>query len=230
MAGLFKRLFKAGQAEAHATMDKLEDPVKMTEQGIRDLKSDLEKAMQGLASVKQLSIQAQRELAKAQEISDDYGCKAELLVQKGKDDLALQALNKKKEAAGKLSALTQTAETQKSQADTMQTNVQKIKDTISKYENELVTLKARAKTAEATGKLNKQLAQIDSNGTIAMLEKMKEKVEEKETLAIAYGEMADTPKSVDDEINQALLTDGPSSAQDELAALKAKMGQLDKPE
>lgn len=40
MAGLFKRIFRVAQAEAHAAVDKLEDPVKMTEQGIRELKQN----------------------------------------------------------------------------------------------------------------------------------------------------------------------------------------------
>ena len=35
---VFKRLFKVGEAEAHSAMDQLENPIKMTEQGIRDLK------------------------------------------------------------------------------------------------------------------------------------------------------------------------------------------------
>ena len=37
-----------------------------------------------------------------------------------------------------------------------------------------------------------------------MLEKMKSKVEEDESLAEAYGEVANIDKSVDDEINAAL--------------------------
>ena len=40
---IFHRLFKFVQAESHSAIDKLEDPVKQTEQGIRDLKSDLQK-------------------------------------------------------------------------------------------------------------------------------------------------------------------------------------------
>ena len=39
-----KRLFRIGKAEAHSALDKLADPVKTTEQGIRDLKANLEKA------------------------------------------------------------------------------------------------------------------------------------------------------------------------------------------
>jgi phage shock protein A len=44
---VFKRLFRVSQAEAHAIVDKFEDPIKMTEQGIRDLKKDLQFAPGG---------------------------------------------------------------------------------------------------------------------------------------------------------------------------------------
>jgi phage shock protein A len=42
--------------------------------------------------------------------------------------------------------------------------------------------------------MNKQLSNIDSSGTMAMLERMKEKVDEQEALAEAYGDMADESK------------------------------------
>ena len=45
MAGIFQRLFKTGQAEAHAIVDKLEDPIKLSEQAIRDLKKDLQESL-----------------------------------------------------------------------------------------------------------------------------------------------------------------------------------------
>ena len=53
---IFRRLFKIGSAEANSLVDKLEDPIKMTEQGIRDLKNDLGSALQALAEVKALAI------------------------------------------------------------------------------------------------------------------------------------------------------------------------------
>ena len=52
MAGLFSRVFRLGKAEAHSIVDAMEDPIKMTEQGIRDLKKDLQESMQSLAQVK----------------------------------------------------------------------------------------------------------------------------------------------------------------------------------
>ena len=55
---IFKRIFKIGQAETHSAIDKLEDPIKMTEQGIRDMKTDLEKSLQALAEVKAMAIRS----------------------------------------------------------------------------------------------------------------------------------------------------------------------------
>jgi phage shock protein A len=57
-----------------------------------------------------------------------------------------------------------------------------------------------------------------------MLEKMKAKVEEDESLAIAYGEMASADKSIDDEINAALKGETKPSSSQALLELKQKMG------
>jgi len=59
--GIFSRIFNIGKAEAHSAIDKLEDPIKITEQGIRDLKTDLNKSMQGLAEIKALAIRTKND-------------------------------------------------------------------------------------------------------------------------------------------------------------------------
>ena len=129
--------------------------------------------------------------------------------------------------ASSTQALVATKELQKQETMVAQleSNVQKLKSQISSWESELATLTARAKVAGATRKLNQQLAQSDSSGTIAMLEKMKAKVAEEEALAESYGEMAMTETSVDAEIDKALAGGaGEIKAADSLAELKAKMG------
>mgnify|MGYP001493103567 CR=1 FL=1 len=45
---IFRRIFKLIQSESHSVVDNLEDPVKLTEQGIRDLKKDYQKINQKL--------------------------------------------------------------------------------------------------------------------------------------------------------------------------------------
>ncbi len=230
---LFKRLFRVSQAEAHALVDKFEDPIKMTEQGIRDLKKDLQASMTGLAEVKAIAVRTRREADNHKKLTVDYERKAMMLLQKmqnGEMDqadaerLATQALNKKEQSAADAMRLAQEAERHEQMAGQLQANVNKIKSSVNTYENDLVTLKARARTAAATKKINQQIARVDSSGTIAMLEKMKGKVEEDEALALAYGEMADLDKSVDDEIDAALKSGNTVTASVHLLELKKKMG------
>jgi len=229
----FNRLFKIGEANAHSAIDKFEDPIKMTEQGIRDLKTDLQSAMKSLAEVKGISIRVRKDAENNKKLAADYERKAMLLLQKmqsGQVDatdaerLATQALDKKEEHLKDAMRLSGEADQHEKMSSSLQGNVNKIKSTITKYENDLTTLKARSKTATATKKINKQLSTMDSSGTIAMLEKMKAKVEEDESLAIAYGEMADADKSIDDEINSVLETSTSPVASEQLLELKKKMG------
>ena len=230
---IFGRLFKLGQSQAHSIVNKLEDPIKLTEQGIRDLKQDLGQALQGLAEVKGVAIRLGKEAEDAKRQAGEYERKAMLLLQRSQEGqlelaqaerLATEALTRKDSASERATRLFQETEQQQRMGSQLQEKINQLKSTVSTYENELVTLRARAKTAASTRKINQQLAQVDSSSTIAMLERMKQKVEEDEALAQAYGEVADVDTSIDSEINRALTAGGTSGAQDKLAELKAKMG------
>ena len=155
--GIFSRLFKEGQAQAHAVVDKLEDPIKLTEQGIRDLKTDLQNAMTGLAEVKGVSIRLTKESEDAKRQADEYERKAMLLLQRFKDGqldqaqaerLATEALNQKESISQRAARLGQDAEQQQRMAAQLQDKVNQLKTTITTYEQELITLRGRAKTAE----------------------------------------------------------------------------------
>lgn len=231
---IFKRLLKVGQSEAHSAIDKIQDPIKMTEQGIRDLKKDLQQSMTSLAEVKAIAVRTRREAENKKKTAADYERKAMTLLQKGQagdldaadaERLAGEALTMRETAAEEAVSTAQEAERHEQMAAQLQAGVNKVKSTITSYENDLTTLKARAKTAHATKKINKQISNIDSSGTIAMLEKMKMKVEEDESLAIAYGDMASADKTVDDEINAALVSGSKTVTPNvKLLELKEKMG------
>lgn len=229
--GIFTRLFNIGKAEANSAIDKLEDPIKMTEQGIRDLKIDLDKSLQALAEVKAYAIRSKKDYKSYSEQAKDYEKKAMLLVQRGEDGtieaaeaerLALEALTKKSEAEQQAARAKEEVDKFEVNINNLDANVKKLRSMISKYENELKTLKARDRVSKATAKINKQVAGIDSNSTVSMLERMKDKVNQQEALAEAYGEIAGESKSVDDEIEKA-LGGSKASASADLAALKAKM-------
>lgn len=229
---ILKRLLKIGQAEAHSAVNKMEDPINMSEQAIRDLRGDLEKALEALAQVKALSIRTKNEIDEKTQKAEDYTQKAVLLLKKAQteslsaeegDRLAREALIKKEQIHQEVA----TAQLQKTKVDEdvlkMEGNIATLKQNIQKWENELKTLKARVKVADATKQLNKQMAQLDSHGTVATLERMKDKVLQEEALADAYGDIANSNKSVDDEINKAVNVNA-SKADSELELLKKQLG------
>ena len=233
MAGIFQRLFKTGESQAHALVDKLEDPIKVSDQAIRDLKKDLHQSLQSLAEVKSIGIRMNKDADDAKHLAQDYERKAMLLLQKAQsgeldasdaDRLAGESLTRKEEAAERAIECGQQAAGQQDMVAKLHNNVNDLKSKIASYENDLLMLKARAKTADATRKINQRMANVDSGGTVALLERMKEKVGEEEALSQAYGEMGDAATSVDDEISKALASGSSVKAKDSLAELKAKMG------
>jgi phage shock protein A len=227
---IFKRLFKIGEAEAHSAIEKMEDPIKLTEQGIRDLKADLAKSIEALAQVKAITIRSRNDEKKYTDMARDYEQKAIAILKKedindtDKDRLAEQALLKKEEnAANAQNAKAEYEKTSKSVQE-IEAKINKLKSTISQWENELRTLKSRVKVSKAQTNLNKQMAQIDSNSTVSMLERMRDKVAQEEAKAEAYGEIAESNTSIEEEINKAADTTS-TKASDQLAALKKKLAE-----
>jgi phage shock protein A len=231
--GLLKRIFKVGEAEAHALVDKIEDPIKLTEQGIRDLKKDLDNSLKALAEVKAIAIRSRNEMNENQDRAKSYENKAIQLLKNAQsgqlsaeesDRLASEALNRKEEAIRAAALSKENVQKLESQISQLNQNVNNLKGKISQYENELKMLKARAKVSQATKKLNKSMTNIDSSSTISMLEKMKDKVAQDEAMAEAYGDIANANKSIDDEIDAA-LSNKPAEKNAALEELKAKLNQ-----
>ncbi|EJF54383.1 phage shock protein A (IM30), suppresses sigma54-dependent transcription [Saprospira grandis DSM 2844] len=229
-----KRLFRLGKAEANSALDKLENPIKMTKQGIRDLKTDLDKSLQSLAEVKAIAIRTNREVQTYKQNADDYEKKAMALLKRGQsgqmdaaeaERLATEALARREENLKLYQTALQNKKKYDGMVTTMEGKIRALKSQVAKWENELRSLEARDKVSKATTKLNKQLTNIDSSGTMSMLERMKEKVEEQESLAEAYGDMADESKTIDDEIDTA-LNDPTVTASAALDDLKRKMGMM----
>ena len=228
---LFRRLITFGKSEAHNALDKLEDPIAMAEQGVRDLRADLNKSLESLASVKAQAIRAEKSLSREKEIAADYEQKAMALLRRAQsgeldaaeaDRLATEALARKEQAVERAGVAQGEVQRFDGAVAQLESNVEKLKSQISQWDNELRTLKARAEVGQATRKLNQQLAKTDSSSTLAMLERMRDKVAQEEALAEAYGEIAQVERSVDAEIDAALGGESVKGAA-ALDALKKKM-------
>jgi phage shock protein A len=229
---IFKRLFRIGQAEIHAAVDKMEDPVKMIEQGLRELREDLTEATESYAKVKALAIRTENDQIHCQQESRNYGEKAILIMQKAQsgqvdlvkaEALAREALSLRKKYYVESEELGHQVIALQQSSSEMLRNTEILKENMEKWEKELRTLRARVKVSKATEQVNKQLAQLDNNGTVAMLQRMKAKAEDQEALAKAYGEIARDKNSLKEELD-SLLKDDSSSIEKDLQAIKEKLG------
>jgi phage shock protein A len=229
---IFKRIFRIGQAEIHAAVDKMEDPIKMTEQGLRELRVDLAEATEAYAKVKALAIRTENDHHSRQQESRIYAEKAILIMQKAQsgqveltkaEELAREALSLHKKYYLESEDIGQQAIALQQSSMEMLRNTEILKENMEKWEKELRTLKARVKVSKATEQVNKQLAHVDSNGIITMLERMKSKVEDQEALAKAYGEIHRDTNSKKEELNR-ILKDDSLSIEKDLQAIKEKLG------
>ncbi|MBT1710693.1 PspA/IM30 family protein [Fulvivirgaceae bacterium PWU5] len=229
---IFKRLFRIGQAEIHAAVDKMEDPIKMTEQGLRELRTDLAEATEAYAKVKALAIRTENDQLHRQQESKSYAEKAILIMQKAQsgqvdlgkaEELAREALSLYKRYSVESEELGLQAVALQQSSREMQRNAEILKENMEKWEKELRTLKTRLNVSNATVQVNKQLAHVDSNGIIGMLERMKSKVEDQEALSKAYGEISRDKNSKKDELDSLLKNDSFSIEKD-LQAIKDKLG------
>lgn len=227
---LFLRILKFFQSEAHAVVSKFEDPVKLIEQGIRDLKKDFDESMKSVAQIKAIAIGAKKEQEVKKQIAADYEQKAMALLQKAQkgeldgaeaDRLAGEALKKRQEALKEVQRLSTEIKNYDASLEVMEKKILELKNKIKESENEYSSLKARATVAKTTKKINQQLSSMSSDSTMAMIEEMKTKIQAEENLAEAYAQTGMLETSVDDEINNAIGTD--LDVQKSLEAMKQKL-------
>ena len=229
---MLQHLFKVIQSFLHSFVDKIQDPILMAEQGIRDLKKDYDNSMRGLAEIKSLSIETRNKIIEQTEIAKEYEKKALTILQKAQsgdldqaqaDRLASEALKKKQAAVENIKKFTLEAKNFEAVAEKLETKTTSLKEQILNWENEVKMLKARHKVAVTSKKISKQMISMNDNNTQALLESMKEKVNQEEAMAQAYDEIALIETDVDKEINEAIGTGYSDEVQNSLLELKKQM-------
>ena len=225
---IFKRLLTIGKAEIHSVIDNFEDPINVTEQGIREMKEELGKSIESLAQLKALTIRKKNEAETEEQVSKDYYNKAIVIVQKAEkgeveaseaDRLAKEALKRQSSSQENADLLHKEHEKLHTECEKMQASIHHLKSSIAKWENELKTLKARVQVSEATKDINQKMTQMDTGSTVSMLEKLKERVVQQETLAEAYSDLSRSGKTIDEEID-AMVNNKDNEAEEALNRLK----------
>ncbi|WP_026560023.1 PspA/IM30 family protein [Bacillus sp. J37] len=221
MFKLFKRVKTVVDSELNALLDKAEDPVKMLDQFMRDMETDIREAESAIA--KQIANEKMlqkkfEDTGKMVQKRDEQAIKA---IEAGNDDLARRALEDKKIHQQTLDTLKESYERAKLDSDTLRKKLDEMKAEYNEMKLKKDSLKARAESAKTRTKINRTLSGIGSDESKRGFERMEEKVLQYEAEAETSEDMRSSNKSLDDEFDALENND----IDDELAALKKKLGK-----
>ena len=225
--GILTRFKDIMSANINALLDKCEDPEKMIDQYMRNLESDLGKVKAETASVMAEETRAKRELDECTEQGNKMQSYAEKALTAGNEADARKFLEKKQQLVSTQTALQQSYEAAAANAAKMRQMHDKLVKDIESLESRKAAIKAKVATAKAQERLNSIGSSVTgANNSMAAFSKMEAKANKMLDEANAMAELNQSQEDSDIDNLAAKYDSAPQDAavDDELAALKAKMG------
>lgn len=232
MAGILSRFKDIMSSNINALLDKVEDPMKMIDQYLRNLESDLGKVKAETAAVMAEETKSKRELDECIASINKMQTYAEKALLSGNEADARTFLSKKGELNNKLISIQQTYDIAKENSTKMREMHDKLIKDISQLNTRRDELKAKMAVVNTQEKLNKIGSSVNGAiGNMSKFDEMEAKINKKLDTANAMAELNNSQKeeNIDDLIakydNETKNTS--SEIDDELSELKSKLG-LDK--
>lgn len=223
--GILSRFKDIMSANINALLDKCEDPEKMIDQYLRNLESDLGKVKSETAAVMADEKRVKRELDECTEEINKLQAYAEKAVVAGNDDDARAFLSKKQTLVTKQQSLQETYTVAAANATKMREMHDKLVNDINELNSRRDTIKAKMKVAKAQQTVNKIGANMTgAQENLSAFSRMEAKADKMLDEANAMAEL--NSSGVDnsiEELENKYKVSAPA-VDDELAALKAKMG------
>jgi phage shock protein A len=136
---IFSRFKDIVNSNVNALLDKAEDPEKMVKLMIQEMEDTLIELKTSCAATMAATTRTKKNAKKVESEMNRWQDRAILAIQKGREDLAKEALIEKKNSADQLSTLL-------NDIDTLNQNIAKSKDEINQLNDKLVTVKLKYKT------------------------------------------------------------------------------------
>ncbi|MEL7034815.1 MAG: PspA/IM30 family protein [Cyanobacteria bacterium J06592_8] len=215
---LLDRVSRLLRANLNDIISKAEDPEKILEQAIIDMGEDLVKLREAVALAIASQKRSQQQYQQNESQVNKWLSNAQLALQKGEENLAREALQRKKTAEEQANLVKVTLDQQTAQVDTLKRNLTQLESKILEAKTKKDQLIARKRAAKANEKIERMLGGINTTGAVAALDRMEEKVLQMEARSQGLAELAGT-----DLESQFKALDAGNDLDDELAALKAQM-------
>jgi phage shock protein A len=221
--GIFQKLSTLLRANMNDAIARAENPEKMLNQVLIDMREQLAKAKQEVAVAIADERKLRSQLEDEQKLANDWEHRAMLAVREGRDDLAKQALMRQQEHGERALHLAETWRRQSEETERLKDSLRQLNDKIEEAKRKKNLLVAKQKRAQAQKRIHETMAGLNDQSAFATFERMAEKIEESERRALAASEVSE---ALGDTLEQEFkrLQPAEESVDFRLLELKQKMG------
>lgn len=224
--GIFQKIGTLFKSNINDLIARAENPEKMLNQIILDMKEQLAKAKRevagAIADERKLRSQLDEEIKQARE----WERRAMLAVKEGRDDLAKQALVRQQEHAQRAAALEQTWSAQAAETEKLKAALRQLNEKIEEAKRKRNLLIAKQKRAQAQKRIHETMAGLSDSSAFEAFNRMAEKIEEQERQAVATAEVTEALSGDTLETEFMQLESGSDDVDAKLMALKQEMGLI----
>jgi phage shock protein A len=221
--GILSRISKVLESNLNSLLDKAEDPAKMLEQAIEDMKKGRAEARQAIIDAKTTKKLLEKKREKAMAESADLERKAMLALRAGDESLARKLLEAKMEADRRGELEGSALDEQDAQVAQLEIAEKELERRLKELPAKRAALLARQATAQAKGARvgASTKAQDSVSSALEAFDRMEEKITRAEVEAEVLQES--NPKMIDTSVLDRMATD------DALEALKSRMAKGELP-
>jgi phage shock protein A len=229
--GIFQKFSTLLKSNMNDLIARAENPEKMLNQIILDMRDQLAKAKREVAAAiadeRKLRAQLDDEIKQTR----DWEHRAMLAVKEGRDDLAKQALIRQQEHAQRASTLEQTWTAQAQETEKLKGSLRQLNDKIEEAKRKRNLLIAKQKRAQAQKRIHETMSGLSDTSAFEAFNRMAEKIEESERRTVAHAEVNEalTGDTLEQEFMQLETGGTDAGVEDRLLALKHEMGLIAAP-
>lgn len=212
------------KSNINALLDKCEDPAKMVDQMLYDLREDLAEVKKETANVMAAEKHAKRDLDECEENISRYDSAAREALKAGAEDDARQLIAKKQRYVEQKVSLTQAYNVARTNADKMRQMHDKLVGDINDLDARRASIKAKAAAAKAQSHVNEVIAGgPDAKASLEAFDRLEDKVDAQLDAANAEAEL-NADMVAEDDLADKYLSGGSASVDSELEAMKKDLG------
>jgi len=216
--GLFDRLWRVIRANINSLVGAAEDPEKILEQAVMDMQEDLVQLRQAVAGAIAAQKRTERQCSQAESTAAEWYQRAQLALQKGEENLAREALTRKKSYQETATAMKASLGQQNAVVTQLKENMRALESKISEAKSKKDMYIARARSAKASERLQEMMGNLNTGSALSAFERMEEKVMQLESRSEAIAELG-----TNDLEKKFLSLEGAEDVDSELEAMKAQM-------